>query len=525
MPSLSSTNPNLTRRIKNKKLIKRPCLVQSLLHLSSEGHLEEAVGSLHLLAQRGIRLNSRILSSLLQKCANSKSLKEGKWVHLHLKLTGLKKPTTYLSNHLINMYLKCGDYIAARKLFDKISVKNLYSWNNMLSGYTKLGMLKPAMRLFDKMPERDVVSWNTMVIAFAKRGFCYEALRTFSQFQKSGIGFNGFSFSGILTVCVKLKEVELTRQVHCQILVAGFLSNMFLSSSLLDAYAKSGSLENARALFDEMPTNDILAWTTLISGYAQDGDMMSANQIFDQMPEKNSVSWTALISGYARKGMGHKSLELFRKMMVLRINPDQFTFSSCLCASASIPSLKHGQQIHAFLIKTVSNPNTIVMSTLIDMYSRCGHIKVCQRVFGLKDNKQDVVLWNTMISALAQHGLVKVALGMFGYMIKLGVNPDRVTFIVLLNACSRSGLVQEGLNFFEKMAIKHGIYPDQEHYACLVDLLGRAARSSDAIKWINKMSFKPDDRVYNALLGVCKIHGYVDLGREVAEKLIELLDP
>ncbi|PRQ55342.1 putative pentatricopeptide [Rosa chinensis] len=58
------------------------------------------------------------------------------------------------------MYFKCGDEVDARKVFDKMFVRNLYSWNNMLSGYAKMRNLKEARSLFDKMPERDVVSWN-----------------------------------------------------------------------------------------------------------------------------------------------------------------------------------------------------------------------------------------------------------------------------------------------------------------------------------------------------------------------------
>lgn len=91
----------------------------------------------------------------------------------------------------------------------------------MLSGYAKSGMIKPARRLFDKMPERDVVSWNTMVVAYAQSGCCYEALMFYLDFRRSAIGFTEFSFAGVFTVCVKLKELGLTRQVHCQVLLPG----------------------------------------------------------------------------------------------------------------------------------------------------------------------------------------------------------------------------------------------------------------------------------------------------------------
>ncbi|XP_028077651.1 pentatricopeptide repeat-containing protein At2g21090 [Camellia sinensis] len=524
MPSLSSSSRIFRPpfRTKPKPKPKRHCIVQPILELFSKGHIKQALESLGLLARKGIRLDSRTLASFLQECANTKSLKEGKWVHLHLKLTGLKQPNTFLSNHLINLYCKCGNHVGARKVFDKMSVRNLYSWNNMLSGYVKLGMVKPARRLFDQMPEKDVVSWNTMVIGYAKSGYCDEALRFYRDFRRLSIGFNEFSFAGVLTVCVKLKELGLSRQVHCQVLAAGFLPNVVLSSSVVDVYAKCGEMSDARRLFDEMTIRDVLAWTTLVSGYAKWGDMKLASELFDRMPEKNPVSWTSLIAGYARNNMGNNALELFTKMMLFQIRPDQFTFSSCLCACASIASLKHGKQIHAYLIRSGFKPNAIVVSSLIDMYSKCGCLGVGRQVFDIMGNKQDYVLWNTMISALAQHGCGEEAIQMYNDMVRSGVKPDRITFVVILNACSHSGLVEEGLTYFQSMTKEHGIVPDQEHYACLVDLLGRAGCFDELMNQLDKMPCKPDGLVWNALLGVCRIHGNLELGRKAAENLIEL---
>lgn len=420
------------------------------------------------------------------------------------------------------MYSVCGDHIGAYKVFDKMPVRNLYSWNNMLSGYAKLGMIKPARRLFDKMPEKDVVSWNTMVIAYAQNGDCREALRFYRELRRLGIGYNGYSFAGLLTVCVKFKEFRLTRQAHGQVLVAGFLSNVVISSSVLDAYAKCGEMGEAKRLFDEMSVRDVLAWTTMVSGYAEGGDMEAASEFFHLMPEKNPVSWTTLIAGYARHGLSYMALESFKKMMLLRVRPNQFTFSSCLCACASIASFKHGKQIHGYLIRTNFRPNAFVVSSLIDMYSKCGSLEVGKRVFDLMDIKDDVGLWNTMISALAQHGHGEKAIQMFDDMVGTGMKPNRITLIVILNACSHSGLVQEGLKLFESMTHFHGVVPDQEHYACLIDLLGRARRFDRLMEQLHNMPCKPNDQIWNALIGVCTIHGNIELGRKAAEQLIEL---
>ncbi|XP_073034645.1 pentatricopeptide repeat-containing protein At2g21090-like [Primulina eburnea] len=524
MPYLSHSPRTLTPSFgkSRKKTRKHPCILQKFLNLTSQGQIREAVHSLPLLARKGFRLNSKIISNLIQQCANSKFGREGRWVHLHLKMTGSKHPGTFLSNHLINMYSKYGDHEMAREVFDKMSMKNLYSWNNMLSGYAKLGMLKPARRLFDKMPVKDFVSWNTVVIAYVQSGQFDEAIKLFLQLRRLDIGFNEYSFAGVVTICVKLRELCLTKQLHSQVLAVGFLSNLVLSSSIIDAYAKCGELGDARKLFDEMIKRDVLAWTTLVSAYAQWGDMDSAREIFARMPEKNSVSWTTLIAGYAQNGMGNEALKVFVDMIKHNVESDQFTFSSCLLACASIISPERGRQIHSHMITSGLRLNVVVVSSLINMYWKCGNLEVAKRVFDSTKNKQNVVLWNTMISALARHGCGKQAIKMFADMARMSVKPDSVTLLALLNACSHSGLVQEGLFLFESMTQEYKVNPNQEHYACVIDLLGRSGCFDELMNQLKKMRCMPDDRVWNALLGVCRIHGNIELGKIAAKHLVQL---
>lgn len=369
----------------------------------------------------------------------------------------------------------------------------------MVSGFVKSGMLVRAREVFDGMPERDVVSWNTMVVGYARNGNVNEALWFYRELRRSGIKYNEFSFAGMLTACVKSREVQLTRQAHGQVMVSGFLSNVVLSCSVIDAYAKCGEMESAKRCFDESAVKDSYIWTTLISGYARAGDMEAAKEVFSELPEKDPVSWAALIAGYVRQGLGEQALELLRKMIAFRVKPEKFTFSSCLCASAS---LGHGKQIHGYMIRTNVGPNAVVISSLIDMYSRSGSLEASELVFDLCGDKQDCVVWNAMISALAQHGLGHKALRVLDDMIKLTVVPDRTTLVVILSACSHSGLVEEGVRWFDSMTADYGIVPDQEHYACLIDLLGRAGCFKELMSRIEKMPFRPDEHIWNVILGV-----------------------
>ncbi|KAJ0974263.1 hypothetical protein J5N97_016228 [Dioscorea zingiberensis] len=503
----------------------RSCLLDALHRHISAGHLDLAVSTLPLLARCGLRPPARSLSLLLRRCLLSHSLPLARLILFHLNLTGLKPlypSITHLSNNLLYLLfaLRLPDH--ARNLFDRMSRPNVFSYNAMLAGYARLAMPGAARRLFDRMTVRDVVSWNTLIIALARHDSPSEAVLFYSRLRRSPLGFNAHTFSGLLTACVRLEELRLVQQVHGQVMRVGFLSNLIISSSIVDAYSKCGCVSDAKRLFDEMPIRDVLAWTTLVNGYAKSGDLVNAHKLFDEMPEKNSVSWTALIGGYARNGCSYEALDLFRLMMREGVWPDQFSFSSSLCACASVASLKHGTQIHARILRTGFHPNAIVISSLIDMYSKCGNLAGGLRIFDLTGySKRDVVVWNTMMSAVGQHGHGRATIQLFGMMIKVGTIPDSNTFVILLSACSHSGLVEEGLKCFKSMA-KHGVVPKEEHYVCLVDLLARAGHFEEAVDWVRKIPHGPSIEAWNALLGACRIHGNIELGKEVAERVMEL---
>jgi pentatricopeptide repeat protein len=119
-------------------------------------------------------------------------------------------------------------------------------------------------------------------------------------------------------------------------------------------------------------------------------------------------------------------------------------------------------------------------------------------------------------------GMVRKLLHIFEQMCEESVQPDDITFVCLLSACSHAGLVHEGMCFYASMKEVYMISPTVEHYTCMVDLLGRAGHLEEAENMIKSMPCKPHFATCMALLGACRIHGNVEIGKRVAKKFIEL---
>ncbi|KAL6124015.1 hypothetical protein ACLB2K_076531 [Fragaria x ananassa] len=206
----------------------------------------------------------------------------------------------------------------------------------------------------------------------------------------------------------------------------------------------------------------------------------------------------------------------------VRLN--EATLVSVLSASAQMGLLEHGRLVHS-LAESFKFPLTVSLGTaLIDMYAKCGCIEQSRHLFSTMPAR-DIWTWNVMICGLASHGLAKEALQHFERLTnEEGLRPANVTFIGVLGACSRAGLVSEGRHYFKIMTHKYGIQPVMEHYGCMVDLLGRAGFVDEAAEMIDKMTLPPDPVLWATLLCACRMHGSIELGEKIGNKLIQL-DP
>lgn len=313
-------------------------------------------------------------------------------------------------------------------------------------------------------------------------------------------------------------------QVHTHIIKLGFYDNVFARNNLIHFYSACRMIECAEKVFDQSPEwRDVVTWNAMLGGYIREGRIEDVEKMFDEMPERDVVSWSIKIMGYVQNGRLGKGIECFREMRDGGLVPNEAILVTVLSASAQLGMLDQGRFIHS-VIDSFGFPVSVPIGTgLIDMYAKCGSIDLARAVFS-RMPKKGICSWNAMICGLAAHGLGKEALSLFERFLNEGLNPVNVTFIGVLNSCSRAGLVNEGWQYFKMMTETYGIEPEMEHYGCMVDLLGRVGLVSEAIDLIAKMTVQPDPVLWGTLLGACKNHGLIELGEKIGKKLIEL-DP
>lgn len=275
--------------------------------------------------------------------------------------------------------------------------------------------------------------------------------------------------------------------------------------------------------------------TLLLKMYAEWENLCEAHQMFDEIPSKNIICWTSLISAYVDNHKPSKALQIFRLMQMNSVEPDQVTVTVALSACADTGALEMGEWIHAFVRRKQGlNRDLCLNNALINMYAKCGDIVTARRLFDSTGNK-DVTTWTSMIVGHALHGQAHEALQLFSEMNTRKdkknwnscshlITPNDVTFIGVLMACSHAGLVEEGKCHFRSMIEDCGIQPREPHFGCMVDLFCRAGHLRDAYDFIMDMPGPPNAVIWRTLLGACNLHGELELGAEVRHKLLKL-DP
>lgn len=443
---------------------------------------------------------------------------------------------------MIDGYMKAGRTEEARCIFDSMTQRNVFSWTSLISGYFRLGNVDEARRLFDQMPVKNVVSWTAVVVGYARNGLIDEALHVFDQIPEKNV----VAWTAMIKCCiendqineaVKLFKVMPQRNLYTwNIMISGCLDanrvgeavqlfdlmprrNAVSWTTMVTGLAGNGMTKHARNYFDRMVDKDIAAWNAMITAYVDEGAIHEAKVLFESMQERNVVTWNVMIDGYARHGSGGEALRHLTFMLRSGLRPNETTITSVLTSCEGIVEIV---EVHALVIFLGLEHDTLLMNSLVTMYSRGGDVNAAKHVFERIEFK-DVVSWTAMMLACSIHGFGYEALTVFTQMLKSGLKPDEITFVGILSACSHSGLVTKGQCLFNSMSSAYDLQPRAEHYSCLVDILGRAGQVNEAMRIITTMpSAECDGAVLGALLGACRLHGNAKLASQVGEKLIEI---
>ncbi|OIT26189.1 PREDICTED: putative pentatricopeptide repeat-containing protein At5g37570 [Nicotiana attenuata] len=491
------------------------------------------------------------LLNLLRACRTVKNLQQ---VHTHIIQKGYEQDHFIINQFISLCNTFSSDISYATSVFESVIQPNVYVWNTLIKGYSKHSsfadcflILKQMKRSMNVIPDK--YTFPSLVKSCSSALALREGQAVHGLIVRYGTDGDVFVGSSLIDLYGKCNQIEYARRIFDEMplrnevtwtaMVVGYIyfgdlsqakklfdemphKNIASWNAMISAFVKFGDLLSARKLFDSMPGKDVVSFTTMIDGYAKAGDMASARFLFDQSFDRDIISWSALISGYAQNGQPNEALKIFHEMLSMNVRPDEFIMVSLMCACSQLGRLDLANWVEHYMSQNSFDLNQVhIAATLVDMNAKCGNMERATMLFeGMP--KRDLVSYCSMIQGLSIHGCGSQAVVFFDRMLNEGLVPDDVSLKVILTACSRAELVKEGCRIFNLMINKYPVKPSPDHYACVVDLLGRSGKLKDAYELIRSMPIEPHAGAWGALLGACKLHCDIEVGKKVSHRLFEL---
>ncbi|XP_019181336.1 PREDICTED: putative pentatricopeptide repeat-containing protein At3g23330 [Ipomoea nil] len=352
---------------------------------------EEALEMVREMGNSDLKPNSFTLSSILPIFAEHVDVLKGKEIHGYAIRHGFDKDV-FIGSSLIDMYANCT-------------------------------LVEDAYRVFCELAEKDDVSWNSIIAGFVQNGMFDEGLKLFREMLAANKEPLPVSFSSIMPACANLTTLHLGKQLHAYIIRTGFVDNMYISSSLVDMYAKCGKI-------------------------------MIARWIFDKMVLRDSISWTAMIMGYALHGYAREAILLFEKMEMEGVKPNSVAYVAVLTACSHAGLIDEGwKHFTTMRHKYGISPGLEHYAAVADLFGRAGRLVEAYELISSMHIKPTGSVWSTLLSACRVHKNVELAEKVANEITK--VDPENLgPYVLLSNMYSVTGRWKDALKLRKNMKKK-----------------------------------------------------------------------
>lgn len=315
---------------------------------------------------------------ILKACAQLHALPASQTLHSQAFKFGFAADS-FVLNSLIHVYSVSDRIDDAYRVFDKSSYRNVVSYNAMIDCFVKAGEIARGHQLFDEMPVQDTVSWGTIITGYAQMNYCKEAIDLFNHMLALDLKPDNVALVSALSACAQLGELEHGKTIHTYIKQNKIRIDCFLSTGLVDLYAKCGCIETAR-------------------------------EIFESSLDKNLFTWNAMLVGLAMHGQGQLLLHYFSRMIKARVQPDGVSFLGVLVGCSHAGLVHEARKLFDKMESVYGVPRELKhYGCMADLLGRSGFIGEAMEMIKSMPMAGDVFVWGGLLGGCRTYGDVEIA--------------------------------------------------------------------------------------------------------------------
>lgn len=284
---------------------------------------------------------------------------------------------------------------------------------SLIDAYVKCGHMDNANRVYSTSQNKDLVSCTALIKGYACEGTdITQALQLFKDLQRN-MSIDGMLVCSMINICAKTSSLTLGRQLHANSLKCRNQLDVALGNALIDMYSKSGVIQDAKRVFDEMEL-------------------------------KNVISWTSLITGYGKNGYGHEALKLFVKMENEGLKPNDVTFLSLLFACSHNGLTREGVECYNDMVQKYEIlPRVEHYCCLVDHLARGGHLEEAYDLVCKIGVDSDASVLGAMLGACSTYGNTNLG-QIVGRRLLFSLEPENpANYVALSGIYAGAGLWQK----------------------------------------------------------------------------------
>ncbi|KAJ7522791.1 hypothetical protein O6H91_18G026600 [Diphasiastrum complanatum] len=343
---------------------------------AKHGNGEQALRLYQEMKLQGLKPNKVTFICILNACASLLAIEHGKRVHADISEARFESDVV-VGSALVDMYIKCGSLVCARTVFNKMPKRNVISWTTLIGGYVKHGRSKHALKLSYKM-------------------------------KQEGIKPNEVTYICILNACASLADLAKGKQVHFDIIKAGYELDTKVGNALVDMYVKCANL-------------------------------LSAQNVFSRMLNRDTISWSTMIAGYLTFGSQDKALQLFGEMQRENVKPDDVTFINLLSVCSHVGLLNEGLALFESMTRDYGlTPRLEHYGCLVDLFGRAGRLEEADAFIKSMPIQPDASVWMALLGACKVKADIELAERISRHILKVDPQNEAV-YVVLSNVYAAAG--------------------------------------------------------------------------------------
>ncbi|KAH7373938.1 hypothetical protein KP509_17G080200 [Ceratopteris richardii] len=469
------------------------------------GYRKEALEIYEMLKKEELNPEKEAFLGLVHVISGAENIQDGRLVHEHIYRSPYKLDLD-VGAGLVRMYGRCENVADSLKMFRLLPDRNSALWNALSSAYSQNQHRKEAIDIFGKMIEQD-------------------------EFP------DHVSFSSALAACACEGALGKGIQIHSRLPRNALETNRRVVISLILLYGKSGSLQEANRIFEDMKVKDVIAWNTLIKSHVEHGRTKKLHDLYETMKKEgvapNRVTYICMLSSCANEMDLPMVRDLYAQFMSSGIKLDVGLAAAFVFAFGRCRALQEAQEVfdkvsdrslslwNAMVIANALNGrmeealklfaeiqggvifDDATLAQTLSIFGRCD-LQLAKALFETIPEKT-IGMWNSLISSFVFHGNNHQAIDLFEQMLQQKVIPDKASFIHVLEACNDPCYLSEGKKLHAQIS-QSILQTDVDVLCALIRMFGKCGSVEEAQAVFDQIEIR-NVPLWNSLIAVYAHNG------------------